>query len=349
MAELLIREYYSHSKLKITSFTKWCPAENGNKNFKQAEEAVDLALSRMGQTKLDLMQCMLLDPHSLSQIVNVSADTNPDHAWDYADDSYIHNLAHLTTLQRQGKIDHIGLTNVDAAHLELLLDSGFRIATNQVSCSVIDRRYVRGRLSTVCSGRGVKVMAYGALLGGYLSERWLGQTEPQNQTALNWSLRKYLRFINVAGGWAVYQAVLEALSTVAKRHNVSIAAVAIRHVLDFPAIGAVIVGSRLTKESNKYIVSNLAAFSFQLSDNDRSLIAKAQDCLSDLPGDCGDEYRRPPYLTATGDLSHHLEQSELDTKIAKAVAEGLRIEYSSGSKWEPLAVNIWSSVYMLLC
>ena len=25
------------------------------------------------------------------------------------------------------------------------------------------------------------------------------------------------------------------------------------------------------------------------------------------PGDCGDEYRRPPFLTASGDLSHHLD------------------------------------------
>ena len=186
---------------------------------------------------------------------------------------------------------------------------------------------------------GVSVLAYGTLLGGYLSEKWLGQPEPQDPKSLNWSLRKYLRFIHAAGGWAGFQVVLQALSTIAKKNGVTIAAVATRYVLDLPAVAAVIVGSRLSADSDKYTASNLAAFSFQLSEEDRTLIAMAQERLSDIPGDCGDEYRRSPYLTATGDLSHHLQKSEQYLEIAKAVNEGSRIEYSSGSKWEPIAVS----------
>jgi aryl-alcohol dehydrogenase-like predicted oxidoreductase len=94
--------------------------------------------------------------------------------------------------------------------------------------------------------------------------------------------------------------VLQAHSTVAKKHGVAIAAVATRYILDFPTVAAVIVGSRLSADSDKYTASNLAAFSFQLSEEDRALIAKAQESLSDIPGDCGDEYRRPPYLTDHG-------------------------------------------------
>jgi aryl-alcohol dehydrogenase-like predicted oxidoreductase/enamine deaminase RidA (YjgF/YER057c/UK114 family) len=300
----------------LTAFTKWCPEENGIKTFQQAEEAIDLALKHMGQTQIALMQY---------------------HAWDYTDDTYIHNLSHLHTLQKQGKIQHIGLTNTDAAHLELLLSSGFPIATNQVSCSVIDRRIVHNRLSSVCLKNGVKILAYGALLGGYLSEKWVGQPEPMDLESLNWSLRKYLRFIHAAGGWAGFQDVLQALDTIAKKHNVPIAAVATRYVLDLPAVGAVIVGSRLSAESNKYTASNLAAFSFVLNIEDRALITKAQESLTEIPGDCGDEYRRAPYLTASGDLSQHLKASEQDLQIAQAAAEGKRIEYSSGSKWEPIA------------
>jgi len=112
----------------------------------------------------------------------------------------------------------------DAAHLELLIDSGFKIATNQVSCSVIDRRLVRGRPSKACADNDVGILAYGTLLGGYISEKWLGKPEPENLESLNWSLKKYLRFIKAAGGWAAYQGVLAALDTIAKRHQVSIAA-----------------------------------------------------------------------------------------------------------------------------
>lgn len=269
-------------------------------------------------------------------------DLFSDHIWDYSNNSYIHNFEHLATLQERGKIKHLGLTNTDVAHLEVLIDSGFKIATNQVSCSVIDRRLVSGRLASVCIKHNVGILAYGTLLGGYLSEKWLGKPEPQNLELLNWSLRKYLRFIQAAGGWSAYQVVLLALDMVAKGHKVSIPAVATRFVLDQPAVAAVIVGSRLSEESDKYTASNLSAFSFTLTKDDHDLIAKAQEGLFHIPGDCGDEYRRPPYLTASGDLSHHLSQdSEARLKeIEKAVEAGKRVEYSSGNKWEPIAVSL---------
>lgn len=262
------------------------------------------------------------------------------HVWDYSNNTYLHNLSHLQKLQKAGKIQHIGLTNTDAAHLELLVNSGFSIATNQVSCSVIDRRVTRGRLSVVCEEHDIGILAYGTLLGGYLSEKWLGDPEPQDFESLNWSLRKYLRFIQAAGGWDAYQCVLEALDTVAKRHGVSIPAVATRFVLDLPPVKAVIVGTRLSADSGKYTARNLEVFSFKLSEEDHALIGKAQESLKDIPGDCGDEYRRAPYLTASGDLSHHLsERGERLEKVEKAVKENLRVEYSSGSPWEPIAAS----------
>jgi hypothetical protein len=172
-----------------------------------------------------------------------------------------------------------------------------------------------------------------------MTERWLDQPEPQDMGALNWSLRKYLRFIQAAGGWQAFQKVLKALAVVAQRHSVSIAAVATRYVLNLPPVSAVIVGSRLSVESDKYTERNLSAFSFTLTEDDNGLIAKAQEALTDVPGDCGGEYRRAPFLTATGDLSDHLAESK-DVELRNAIAAGTRIEYSSGSKWEPIAVRL---------
>lgn len=311
-------EHNATSALKLTAFTKWCPPENGIKSYENAEAAVDLALTRMNQKQIAVLQY---------------------HAWDYTDNTYLHNLNHLTTMQKQGKIAHIGLTNTDAAHLELLINSGFRIATNQVSTSVIDRRVTIGGLNNVCLKHGVGILAYGTLMGGFLSEKWLGKPEPSDVNELNWSLRKYIRFIWAAGGWEAYQTVLKAMDVVAKNHQVSISAVAMRYVLDIPAVAAVIVGSRLSEGSEAYIDANLQVFSFKLTKEDMALISKAQEGLADVPGDCGDEYRRAPYLTATGDLSDHLEESEQDKNVAAAIAKGQRVEYSSGSKWEPIAVR----------
>lgn len=243
------------------------------------------------------------------------------------------------------------MTNTDAAHLKLLLDSGFRIATNQISTSVIDRRLTRGRLNDICLENDVGILAYGTLLGGFLSEKWLDQPEPidDDATQLNWSLKKYLRFIKAAGGWQPFQTVLKALDTVAKGHNVSISAVACRYVLDIPSVKAIIVGTRLTPDSKRYVPRNLQVFSFALTDNDWRLIEEAQNDLADVPGDCGDEYRRPPYLTASGDLSHHLSDDDRGKEVREAVGEGRRVEYVSGSPWEPIAVRgAHPSFFMLI-
>ncbi|KAI1745099.1 NADP-dependent oxidoreductase domain-containing protein [Xylaria scruposa] len=328
-AELVVGRFHATSSSSLVAFTKWCPPENGIKSFQAAEQAVDLALRRMGQKQITLMQY---------------------HIWDYSDDTYWHNLVHLRAMQKEGKIKHIGVTNVDAAHLELLAETGFRIATNQISCSVLDRRLVRGRLASVCEKNKVGVLAYGTLLGGFVSEKWLDQPEPEDLDELNWSLRKYLRFIRAAGGWKPFQGLLRALSTIAHEHGVSIAAVATRYVLDIPVVSAVIVGCRLSAESSEYARRNLEAFSFVLSENNHALIRKAQEALLDIPGDCGDEYRRPPYLTAAGDLSHHLKDHQND-KLATAIATGKRIEYSTGSPWESIAgycraVRVDSYIYI---
>lgn len=327
-AELVIGHYnkqqHSPSQIKRTpsAFTKWCPAEgDSNKSFAQAEAAMTLALQRTQQDQIALLQY---------------------HIWDYTDDTYIHNLQHLTRLQSAecgSKIAYIGLTNTDSAHLAMLLDTGFPIATNQVSCSVLDRRVIRGRMSALCVKRGVGLLCYGTLLGGFLSEKWLDAPEPTDSTALNWSLRKYLRFIHVAGGWNAFQTVLKALEVVAMKYNVPIAAVATRWVLDVPGVKAVIVGTRLNADSEAYAKRTLLAFAISLDDEDRALIARAQERLNDIPGDCGDEYRRPPYLTAAGDLSHHLNPSDRVKAVREAIARGQRVEYLTGSPWEPICAS----------
>jgi aryl-alcohol dehydrogenase-like predicted oxidoreductase len=269
----------------------------------------------------------------------ILTDIGADHAWDYSDDTFLHNMTHLRELQRKGKIAHLGLTNTDTAHLKMLIDSGFEIATNQVSCSIIDRRVTRGRLHELCLQNNVGLLCYGTLLGGFLSEKWLGQPEPSDISKLNWSLRKYLRFIHAAGGWEVFQHILLTLEHISKKHGVSISAVATRYVLDISSVKGVIVGTRLDGNSEAYMAENLKVFSFSLDEADRAQIAKAQEKLRDLPGDCGDEYRRAPFLTAAGDLSDHLTESDRSRQVREAIEKGQRVEYLSGSKWEPVAVG----------
>jgi enamine deaminase RidA (YjgF/YER057c/UK114 family) len=68
-----------------------------------------------------------------------------------------------------------------------------------------------------------------------------------------------------------------------------------------------------------------------------ALLDEAFTATAPIPGDCGDEYRRPPFLTASGDLSHHL--AAIPPVWPKQPVPGRpgRWRVDSGSVWEPLA------------
>jgi len=254
------------------------------------------------------------------------------HAWNYADPSWLDALFFLDELRQEGLIGHLGLTNFDTAHLRITVASGIPILTNQVSFSLLDQR-AAGAMSAYCLAHGVRLLAYGTVAGSWLSSHWLGKKEPEWQRSGTWSQMKYGRFLKTAGGWGALQKLLAMLDGIAKRHNVSITNVATRYMLDQPAVAGVIIGARLGRA--EHIEENARLFTFSLSDADRAEIAVELSTLTPIPGDCGDEYRKPPYLTASGDLSHHLETVPPPYRTEPGL-EGKTL-CLSGTTWESLA------------
>ena len=55
-----------------------------------------------------------------------------------------------------------------------------------------------------------------------------------------------------------------------------------------------------------------------------------------LKGDCGDEYREPPFLTASGDLTHHLDSFPSVYEPIAVPGKADRIQVFSGTKWEKI-------------
>jgi enamine deaminase RidA (YjgF/YER057c/UK114 family) len=208
--------------------------------------------------------------------------------------------------------------------------SGIEVVSNQVSHSLLDRR-ASGEMAQVCAEYGVKILAYGTLAGGFLSEKWLGKTEPDTRTG-TWSQMKYKRFIDQAGGWAQLQAVLKVLKSIADKHHVSIANVASKYIMDKAYVAAVIIGARLG--TSEHIQDTMQLFDLHLDDTDSRAIMEVQAGTPAIAGDCGDEYRKPPYLTASGDLSHHLSEIPLPFE---PTAKGSRISVFSGTSWESMA------------
>ena len=290
--------------------TKWVP-KPGPVTREQVRAAVALACERLRVDRIDLMQF---------------------HAWRFSDPVWLDTLTYLQELKGEGLIGQLGVTNFDTAHLRVAVRTGIELVSNQVCCSLLDRR-AAGRMAEFCGANGIAILAYGTLAGGFLTERWLGAPEPAETDLTTWSLMKYKRFIDAAGGWAAYQRVLAAANQVARRLGMSIASVATRYALEQPAVGAVIVGARLGQRAHVEETARLCDFA--LDAESKAELEAALSGLRSIPGDCGDEYRRPPFLTASGDLSHHLR--EFPSPYPVRVDNRDRRRAFSGTVWEDLA------------
>ena len=307
-----------------TLLTKWVP-DPSMVSREATRAAVTRALVRMRRERIDLLQF---------------------HAWQYSNPNWLDCLWWLEELRQEGFISNLGVTNFDTAHLNIAVKSGISIASNQICHSLLDRR-AASTMAAYCREHGISILAFGTLAGGLLSERWLGKPDPIMASLETWSEMKYKRFIDQAGGWDRYQELLVLLRSIASSHGSTIAQVASRYILDTPGVSAVIIGARFGVSD--HLNENLKLMDLNLSAKDRERISQFTDTLQPIPGDCGDEYRKPPFLTATGDLSHHL--SSLPKPFRTESDGNGRLRVFTGTIWEPMAgycraVRIGNSVHV---
>ncbi|GAB4549165.1 MAG: aldo/keto reductase [Anaerolineae bacterium] len=266
-----LREQSGEQSLgQVQAFTKWVPRPSPmTRNV--VEAAVDVSLRRMQTSTLDLLQF---------------------HWWEYRDKGYLDALKHLSDLRDEGKLKHVALTNFDTERLQMMAQHKLAIVSNQVQYSIIDRR-PEVQMIPQCREQRVWLLTYGTLCGGLLSDKFLNQPEPSSSALNTASLRKYKQMIDAWGGWALFQELLRTLRAIADKHQVSIANVAVRYILDKPMVAGVIVGVRLGIAEHR--AETARVFSFTLDEADRVQIdafhARSRD-LFRLIGDCGDEYRR---------------------------------------------------------
>lgn len=213
------------------------------------------------------------------------------HWQDYNDHQYIEALRFL---QQDERVRQLGLCNFDTERLQEILEEGLDIVTNQVQFSLIDAR-PRFKMGEVCARHNVKLLTYGTLCGGFIADKWLGKAEPQLFGAESTpSQRKYFEMIQTWGDWDLFQTLLQVLRKVADKHNVSISNVATRWVLDFPYVGAVIVGARMGV--SEHMEDNLRTYGWRLDSEDQrnieAVLEKSRrEEVFKVMGDCGSEYR----------------------------------------------------------
>ena len=254
---------------KIQGLTKFVP-NPGPMTKSIVEHYIDQSIKKMNVDVIDVIQF---------------------HWWDYNDTNYIDALHQLTKLCDDGKISHLALTNFDTERMQIMNDNGIELISNQVQYSIIDQR-PDVKMASFCKNHGMKILAYGTLLGGLLTEKYLDTEEPTRADLDTYSLQKYMNMIDEWGGWKLFQELLRALNEIAKKYDVQIANVAIRFVLDKPEVAGAIIGSRLGLSD--HIEQNTKTFSLQLRNDDyekiKSVTSKANNLFASI-GDCGSEYR----------------------------------------------------------
>ena len=310
IAGLLYKKRKEEGKSLPVLATKWVP-KPGHNSKDIVKDAVTLALNRLQVDQLDLLQF---------------------HAWDYSDPSWIETLFYLDELRKEGYIKALGVTNMDTVHLKMAIDSNIPIVSNQISHSLFDQRAVN-KMIPYCLENQIRVLCYGTVAGGFFSNKWLGKVEPSIEDLPTWSLMKYKRFQEEVCDWKQFQDLLEQLDVISKKLDLSIAQLASLYINEEFHCNSVIIGARLGEL--EHITENKQVSNMSLDEESKGAIAALINEFKSVNGDCGDEYRYPPFLTASGDLSHHIASFPPAFQV-KDEGNG-RYSASSGTIWEAFA------------
>ncbi|MFN9688967.1 MAG: aldo/keto reductase [Bacteroidota bacterium] len=310
IAGLLYKKRKEEGKSLPVLATKWVP-KPGHNSKDIVKDAVTLALNRLQVNQLDLLQF---------------------HAWDYTDPSWIETMFYLDELRKEGYIKALGVTNMDTVHLKMAIDSNIPIVSNQISHSLFDQRAVN-KMIPYCLENKVRVLCYGTVAGGFFSNKWLGKVEPSIEDLSTWSLMKYKRFQEEVCDWKQFQDLLEQLDGISKKLDLSIAQLASLYIKVEFHCNSVIIGARLGEL--EHITENKQVSNMGLDEESKLEIAHCLKQFNSVNGDCGDEYRYPPFLTASGDLSHHIASFPPAFQVKD---EGnSKYSASSGTIWESFA------------
>lgn len=242
---------------------------------------------------------------------------------DYGVKRYVDVARMLGELREEGVIRELGVTNFDLPRLRELVDAGIPVVSNQVGpparvrrvrgrlhhprpfiskppplptrampqvqLSALDQRPIQSGMAAYCASKNIKLLAFGTVGAGILSERYLGQPAPGESQIREggYSLSMYSATASRFGPWELVQELLAEMAAIAAKHpGATIANVAQRFVLQQVegAVGGLIVGVR----NSNHIKENVHTFSFKLSAAEMSALQAIVDRRKGPRGDVWD-------------------------------------------------------------
>jgi aryl-alcohol dehydrogenase-like predicted oxidoreductase len=188
---------------------------------------------------------------------------------------YVDVALYLAELQDEGLIQEIGATNFDLQRLQELKRAGVPIVSHQVQLSALDRRPIQSGMADWCADNNVKLIGFGTVGSGILSNKWLGRGEPTQEDKNTASLRMYTSTASRFGDWTLVQELLRTMNEIAKEvrndgrcEQANISNIAQRYVLETPAVASLLIGVR----NQAHIDENVRTHSFALKIGEREAI-----------------------------------------------------------------------------
>ena len=246
------------------SYSRWVPGHQGG----ESESIIGRWIGRRGRhddvviaTKVgsDMgsgRKCLGRDyimqavEQSLRRLQIDAIDLYQSH-WDDVETPFDETLEAYARLIHQGKVKAIGASNLEAARLNLAIETSTRdglprYETLQPLYNLYDRDTFEGPLATVCAREKIGVITYFSLASGFLTGKYRSEADfaksPRGE-----GMKKYM---NPRG-----RSILAALDQAAQKHRATPAQVALAWLIARPGVTAPIASATSLAQLNELIAA----------------------------------------------------------------------------------------------
>jgi aryl-alcohol dehydrogenase-like predicted oxidoreductase len=223
--------------------------------------------NRSGATRVNIMREV---EGSLRRLQTDYIDLYQVHGWD-SNTPLEETLRTLDDLVRQGKVRYIGLSNFMSwqAATSIMLQEQLgleKYVTAQMYYSLVGRG-LEYEFQSFAEYHNIGILVWSPLAGGFLTGKY-SRANPAPAGSRFAEAGAFVPFDKEMG-----YSVVEALKTVASRHNASPARVALSWVLRRPAVSSVIIAARKIEQ----LEDNIRSVDLDLSDDEVQTLDAASD------------------------------------------------------------------------
>jgi len=213
---------------------------------------------------------------SLSNLQTPYIDLYQAHHWDVST-PLEETLSTFNELVRSGKVRYIGVSNWSGWQLQKGIEISRRLGLEKIICLQpqyhLLQRAVEWELVHVCLNEGVGIIPWSPLAGGILSGKYKRGEPVDSNSRTAWADKMGFKSASIKENTDFIYKVLDAVGKVAEETKRTYAQIAIRWLLQKPAVVAPIIGARTMEQ----LEENLAAATFSLTPEQIKLLDEASE------------------------------------------------------------------------